>query len=218
MGPISLANLADDLPAVLHSAPCECPVSVPIRVRARYVREKVKDPTVHATAAQRLARNDRPAHAGARTAPSLESALCELWSIEQTSRSRVSRPSDHRSSVGYLQSYRTPATGPANTLDKGERCILERGEAGEDSPSALSPLEVTGPLRSLSSAVAGAQIFNTAASSLGKGASANEFGHASLCCARLRFRPRGSRRGSALHQLQKASADPYPAGTWRAQL
>ena len=89
VAPVSLANLADDLPAVLRSAPCECPVSVPIRVRARYVREKVKDPTVHATAAQRLARNDRPAHAGARTAPSLESALCELWSIEQTSRSRV---------------------------------------------------------------------------------------------------------------------------------
>jgi len=107
-----------------------------------------------------------------------------------------SRPSDHRGSVGYLQSYRTPATGPANTLDKGERCILERGEAGEDSPSALSPLKWTGFLRSLSSAVAGAQIFNTAASSLGKGASANEFGHASLCCARLRFPPRGAITGA----------------------
>ena len=56
VAPVSLANLADDLPAVLRSAPCECPVSVPIRVRARYVREKGKDPTVHATAAQRLAR------------------------------------------------------------------------------------------------------------------------------------------------------------------
>ena len=186
-----LANLAGDLPAVLRSAPCECPVSVPIRVRARYVREKVKDPTVHATAAQRLACDDRPGHA--------ERVLLQASNPPSASCGRSSRLRAAAFKAFISSGFSRLSTELPNPRHwaceyaghKEKDASLERGEAGEDSPSALSPLEVTGPLRSLSSAVAGAQIFNTAALSLGKRASANEFGHATLCCARLRFCPRG---------------------------